>query len=53
MKPGIRGEEEQALEEITMTYEKPELVELGTLTELTEGSTNPVPDDTFMGALSV
>jgi hypothetical protein len=32
-------------------YEKPELISLGSLAELTQGSSTNVPDTTFTGAL--
>jgi hypothetical protein len=33
-------------------YEKPELISLGSLAELTQGSTTAVPDTTFTGSLA-
>lgn len=35
-----------------MIYEKPEIVELGTLADLTEGVSNPVVDTTFAGSVT-
>jgi hypothetical protein len=39
--------------ETTPIYEAPELTELGTLSDLTEGSTTAVIDNTFVGANSI
>jgi hypothetical protein len=39
--------------DVKLGYERPELIDLGTLAELTEGTASPaVPDTTFTGNVS-
>jgi hypothetical protein len=40
------------MEATGMVYEKPEIIELGTLADLTDGVSNPVVDTTFAGSMA-